>query len=63
MAIGASGINFNSPGETWEPTKQLAFIEIDGKKILHQWWVSSACRTEWKPVPEISSYFANTGNA
>lgn len=62
MRIQSGGQSFqHNLTETWSPTMTLAFIEIDGRKILHQWWTSSAGRTAWRPVIEISKYFADTG--
>jgi len=39
--------------EFWHPTENIAFVELEGKKILHQCWRSSMGRLEWKPVPTI----------
>jgi len=47
--------------EIWQRTLSLAFIEIDGKKILHQLWQSDCGRSMWKPIVEISKQAAETG--
>jgi hypothetical protein len=61
--IGRGGQTYTGNPESWSPTMTLAFIHIDDKKILHQWWISSAGRSEWRPVVEISRHFAETGTA
>jgi hypothetical protein len=61
--IGPAGTGFDPPQEAWTATTSLAFVEIDGKRILHQWWTSNIGRSMWRPVVEITRYFAETGQA
>jgi len=49
-------------GDIWERTTGLAFVEFEGKKLLHQLWISHQTgRREWRAIPEISQFAADTG--
>jgi len=62
MRSNIAGQNFTRPdAESWQRTSTLAFIEIDGAKILHQLWQSDLGRSMWKPIVEISRVGAETG--
>lgn len=59
----SGGQQFTRPNaETWQRTMALAFIEIDGQKILHQLWVSDLGRPMWRPIVEIDKQAAETGH-
>lgn len=64
--IGTAGTGFEyRQTEQWQQTMTLAYIEIElgsGEKILHQMWTSNIGRVMWRPIVEISKYFAETGN-
>lgn len=37
--------------ETFVPTVQLSYMNVDGKLLLHQLWVSADGVTDWRRVP------------
>lgn len=39
--------------EEWVPTVALGFIEVDGKLVLHQGWISTLGSVDWRPVETV----------
>lgn len=43
----------DADGHVWVPTVQMGFVEIDGKQMLCQCWISTLGGIEWRPVPSV----------